>query len=425
MAGGKLKRWLRAVRRELIQRRLPHGLVGPAYLWPTSDERVQIHRALWWKHGSRWPRPLWLAAECWLWLRWVFLHAVPACRRSHSRMASVVEREEGISRRIQGLRILKLALFWCIPPWESYRYRLYRAPDAALDYVYDAETVAYHVWRSELLGLKADSLQRLQDKLRLADELARVGIPVVATLAVARECREISRLEALVKEHGRVFCKTNSGNQGLGAFSVWNTPDGIAGQTFGGASLPDAAAVEAAWRNLLAQDTALVQPYLENHPDLAPLAYNRETITVRFISQWDTEPGEGGAACSCLSATLEVPAGRTAHGDTFYVILPLHSETGAFLLPESKLIAEQAVRDAVLGIQAAVLALRRLPDWARLAALSYRAHAAFPDIRAIAWDWVPTLSGPVLLEGNTGWGTAALQARQGGLIASTRGGRMP
>ncbi len=420
MTGDKLKRLFRAVRRELIQRRLPHGLVSPAYLWPSADERVQIHRALWWKHGDRWPRPLWLAAECWLWLRWVFWHAVPACRRSLRRMAPVVEQEEGISRRIQGLRILKLALFWCIPPWESYRYRLYREPDAALDYAYDAETFAYHVWRSEPLGLKADSLRRLQDKLRLADELAGYGMPVVPTLAVVKEYREISRLEELVKEHASVFCKANSGNQGRGAFFAWNIPDGIKGQSFGGASLSDVAAVDAAWRRLLAQDSALIQPYLENHPDLAPLAYNREAITVRFISQWDVGPCEGAAACRCLNATLEVPAGRTDNGKTFYAILPIHPETGVFLPHEFSLIAEQAVRDAVLNIQAATQALGHLPDWSRLAELSYRAHTGFPDICAIAWDWVPTPSGPVLLEGNFSWGTAAVQARLGGLISAMR-----
>lgn len=425
MAGGKLKHLYRAVRRELVQRRLPHGLISPAYLWPSADERVHIHRALWWKHGEQWSRPLWLVLEYWLWLRWVCWHAVPACRHYLRWMAPVVEQEEGISRGLQALRILKLALFWCIPPRESYRYRLYRSSDAALDYVYDAEIFAFHVWRSEPLGLKMDSLRRLQDKLRLADELAGDGVPVVPTFAVAREYREIAWLETLVEEHGRVFCKANSGNQGRGAFLAWGTPDGIAGQTFSGASLPDAVAVEAAWRELLVQDSALIQPYLENHPDLAPLAYNKETITVRFISQWYNDPDKGASACRCLSAELEVPAGRTANGNTFYAILPIHPETGVFLPPESQLIAEQAVRDAVLNIQAAAQALGCLPDWSRLAELSYRAHAGFADIRAIAWDWVPTSSGPVLLEGNTGWGVAAVQARLGGLIASKRNGRMP
>ncbi|TRW91953.1 sugar-transfer associated ATP-grasp domain-containing protein [Candidatus Methylobacter oryzae] len=425
MTGDKLKRLSRALRRELIQRRLPHGLVSPAYLWPSADERVQIHRALWWKHGDRWPRPLWLAAECWLWLRWVCWHAVPACRRILRRQASIVEREEGISCRIQGLRILKLAFFWCIPPRESYRYRLYRVPNAALDYVYEAETFAYHVWRSELLGLKADSLRRLQDKLRLADELAEIGIPVVATFAMAREYCEAPWLEMLVKKHGRVFCKANSGNQGRGAFLAWGTPDGIAGQTFSGASLPDAVAVEVAWRQLLAEDSALIQPYLENHPDLAPLAYNKETITVRFISQWDADPDKGLSICRCLSATLEVPAGRTANGDTFYAILPIHPETGAFMPPELSLIAEQAVRDAVFSVQYAAQVISLLPNWNRLTELSCRAHAGLPDIRAIAWDWVLTPSGPVLLEGNFGWRTATAQARQGGLIFSLMNGRMP
>jgi hypothetical protein len=41
----------------------------------------------------------------------------------------------------------------------------------------------------------------------------------------------------------------------------------------------------------------------------------------------------------------------------------------------------------------------------------------FPDVWAIAWDWVITPSGPVLLEGNSGWGTATPQMIQGGFLA--------
>ncbi|HZX32076.1 MAG TPA: sugar-transfer associated ATP-grasp domain-containing protein [Rhodocyclaceae bacterium] len=403
---------------------MPHGLVGPAYLWPSADERVRIHRSLWWKHGDRWPRPLWLLVECWLWSRWVFWHAIPACRRNLHRMGAIVEREEGIPRRTQYSRIRKLALLWCIPPRDSYRFRLYRAPDTALDYVYDAEALAYHLFGCERLGLKAESLGQLQDKLRLADNLAADGIPVAATVAVVWEYRQISWLEAQVKQHGRVFCKTVSGSGGQGAFSAWSTPDGIAGQTFLGVPLPDAAAVEAAWRDLQALDGALIQPYLESHPDLAPLAGNHETLTVRFISQWESDSGKAAAVCRCLSATLEVPAVHAANGKTFYVLLPIDPETGAILPPEPPLIAGQAVRDAISRVGVAARSLGRLPGWSRLAELSYRAHARFPDIRAIAWDWVPTSSGPVLLEGNTGWGTAAVQARLGGLIPSLMNGRL-
>jgi hypothetical protein len=47
---------------------------------------------------------------------------------------------------------------------------------------------------------------------------------------------------------------------------------------------------------------------------------------------------------------------------------------------------------------------------------SERAHAVFPDVWAIAWDWVLTPEGPVLLEGNSGWGTTLPQRLEGGLL---------
>lgn len=57
-----------------------------------------------------------------------------------------------------------------------------------------------------------------------------------------------------------------------------------------------------------------------------------------------------------------------------------------------------------------------VPNWAALVTASERAHAAFPNVWAIAWDWVITPTGAVLLEGNSGWGTAMPQLLTGGLL---------
>jgi len=58
-----------------------------------------------------------------------------------------------------------------------------------------------------------------------------------------------------------------------------------------------------------------------------------------------------------------------------------------------------------------------LPHWPALVWASHQAQTEFPDLWAIAWDWVITPSGPVLLEGNTGWGTTTSQIIQGGFLA--------
>lgn len=58
-----------------------------------------------------------------------------------------------------------------------------------------------------------------------------------------------------------------------------------------------------------------------------------------------------------------------------------------------------------------------LPDWPALVASSHHAHARLPGVWAIAWDWVLTPDGPVLLEGNAGWGVSAPQLLNGGFLA--------
>lgn len=406
--------------REFAGRRLPHGLLGPRYLWPGGDGRIRLHRRLWWQSRGHRPRPLWLLAEFWLWLRWTLWHALPACRRAARRRGAVIEAEEGIPRRTQARRILKLALWWSIPPRESYRFGLYRTPDCALDFVYESEVQAYHRWRSAPCNPDPHSLARLQDKAGLARELAGIGIEVVPTLAEVPR-GQTPPLEPLVREAGRVFCKMNGGNQGRGAFAAWTTAEGIAGQTFRGEALADGRAVEAAWQALSAQGRALVQPCLANHPLLAPLAFNDETITVRFISRWTDGDGQERDLPTCLNATLEVPAGRDRNGRTFYAILPIAVESGRPGEPMVALWAEPGVRDAVRRVGEAARAVAALPGWARLVEAAFRAHRRFPDIHAIAWDWAVTPDGPRLLEGNGGWGAAVPQLLLGGFLAGSGG----
>lgn len=412
-----IKHLTRALRRELILRKVPHGLLGPAYLWPCVGGRTHLHRILWWTSGDRFPRLLWIGAQAWLWARWVLWHAYIACFRSITQKAPIVERMEGISCFLQTVRIVKLALLWCIPPHESYRFGLYRAPAKALDFLYDSETSAYHVWRSTALPFNSKAARLLQDKSETTALLQRSDIPVVATIAAGRRGANSPDLSDLTACHGQLFCKSNNGKGGHGAFAVWRTPEGIAGRTLQGVGLCGTAEVNAAWHKLTEHDTALIQPLLENHAALAALAFQQQAITVRYVSEQAVQEAGAPATWACLSATIEIPAGQTATGNTQYALLPLDPMTGAPLPSVHRPIARGGAREVVLTIEHAATSLSGLPYWSALADFSCRAHACFPGIRAIAWDWVITPRGPVLLEGNFGWGTAALQLDSGGLIA--------
>ena len=73
---------------------------------------------------------------------------------------------------------------------------------------------------------------------------------------------------------------------------------------FEGDALIDQAAVLQAWEALLQRDHGLVQPALQNHPQLAPLVPDGRAITVRCI----THRSEQGFKILC--ATLEIPSER-------------------------------------------------------------------------------------------------------------------
>jgi hypothetical protein len=297
-----------------------------------------------------------------------------------------------------------------------YRFRLYREPGAALDHVFDHEVPAFQRWRSTPLGLQPSSLALLQDKVAFADELGRRGVPVVPTGACVPKHAGGRPLAAEMQAFERVFCKARSGSRGQGAFTAWRTPHGIEGKAFEGHAIRKTEALESKWQELLALDDALIQPCLATHPALAQMACGDQAVTVRFISRWQ------GASLSCLSATLEIPAGSDeSSGRTLYSILPIEADSGRLLpLPADALLTREA-RERAERTWARAGAIETLPYWAALTAASFRAHRVFPGVWAIAWDWVITPDGPLLLEGNTGWGTATPQILQGGLLSASHG----
>lgn len=406
--------WAKAadyLKREYGLRPVPHGLLGWRYLLPTQDTRLQQHRQWWWHYPRRLPRWLWLLLELWLWLRWVGYGAWRASWRTVHRLGPSVAAREGLSLTRQGLHTLRLALGWCIPPLDVYRFKLYRQPELALDYVYDHELPSYHRWRNMARSLTQASLSLLQDKQQQAMVLATDGVPTVRALAcLPRNAR--AKITDWLGADSVLFCKTRSGSRGQGAMTVWASPQGIRGRMLDGLHLENPAAVEKAWQALLALDDVLVQERLSNHPALVPLAAGEDAITVRFISQWR------GEQLACYSATLEIPAGHSdKNGHPWYVILPIVAHSGCLQdFPEDGLKTEQA-RTQLQRIRALWRSEAPLPHWDDLVSASYRAHQRFPDIWGIAWDWVITPEGPRLLEGNSGWGTATPQMLNGGLLA--------
>ncbi len=380
------------------------------YLLPNQDIRIRQHRHLWWSAPTHFPRPLWLLLELWLWLRWISLDAWRDTWRAVRILGPEIKKNEGLSLKQQAWRTLTLSLAWCIPPKQIYVFKLYRNSSSVLDYIFDHETAAYHAWRSHTLGFTRSSLALIQDKQALSQKFTEAGLPMVPThTCIPRS--STGSLRDWFKTDTKLFCKTRSGSRGIGAFSAWQSPNGLRGHVYKGPALDTSETVEAAWKKLLNLDDVLIQPLLQNHPDLENLSAESDAITLRFISR------RNAGMLDCLSAILEIPAAHDEKtGSSFHSFLPIDTISGAILaFPPDALISEDdRLETARVASRLAPNAL--IPSWIEIAKYSCQAHAFFPDIREIAWDWIVTPDGPRLLEGNAGWGAELLQTLQGGLL---------
>lgn len=403
--------------REAVRRPLPHGLVHWRYALPHLRGPLSRQRSIWWASLPALPRPLWLALETSLWLRWQVWGGPRSVWRAVRRLGPSVRDEEGLGLARQAWRTWTLSAAYCVPPFEAYRYRLYRAADRSRvgDLVYDHTTAAFHATRNSVpAGAKA-SLQVLADKERHTATLAGLGVPVAPILAVVRRGTD-ERLEAHVPAGGACFCKPRHGSRGHGAFAARWDDGTLVVETLDGRRL-GAGEAAAHWARLLDDDDMLVQPLLRTHPALADLATDDDVVTVRYISERGLGPERGETDVGCYCASVELPAGRVGDARRLaYVILEVEPSSGDI----KELPREQQSGGTARTCEAvhARLGRRQVPGWDQVRHGSHVAHAQLPGIHAIAWDWALTTVGPRLLEGNAGWGVATPQMLKGGLLGA-------
>lgn len=405
MAVGRL---IAALRREVISRRLPHGLVHWRYLSAQPPEPLARQRALWRGSVPRLPRPLWAALEVWLWLRWQLWSGPVSVVRSVRRLGSRVREEEGIGLLEQARVVGAVALGYCVPPFEIYRHRLYRRENTTrvAELVFDHTAEAFRRSVNAPGARTQASLHLLADKERQTAELSALGVPMTPILEVVRRGTR-TKLEHCLSDAAPVFCKPRHGSAGVGAFSACVVSGVITAQPLDGLERVGEEAEEH-WDRLLCDDDMLVQPRLSVHPGIAPAASEDDIVTARFITLRgdDIEP---------YCATLELPAGRdVASGRCRYVVLAVQADTGAVApFPEEYLRVDEAERQraALLGLETPTIL-----HWDAVRELSALAHRQFAGVHAIAWDWAITADGPLLLEGNAGWATTTPQQLHGGLL---------
>jgi Sugar-transfer associated ATP-grasp len=394
-------RLLRVWRHEVARWR-PSGLFAWCYVRPGLPPEQALHRALWWRSRNRLPRLLWLPLEALRILHWQGLGQRRALDAAMLACAEQVAQTEGVAEALQRSRISVWSRNWCIPPEAAYAHGLYRDDKDGLALLYAGELLPYHRLMNARHGSVHADFRLIQDKQRLAERLARLYIPVVSTLRMSDG--RWDDLASALTETAAVFCKLRYGSRGESAFMVQSSDAGLIGQTLAGKALENEVAVMSAWKTLTDKGTVLIQPFLRNHPLLQGLSPGADSITLRVITR------RQGDSSDVWMGLLYVQAPGDSQ-EREYWLLKIDAESGqAFDAfghwkdPDNDAENESS-DDSKLGM----LDGQSIPFWQDVVRHSRQAHAELPRLWAIAWDWIITPDGPVLLEGNAGWDISPLQ----------------
>lgn len=155
----------------------------------------------------------------------------------------------------------------------------------------------------------------------------------------------------------------------------------------------------------------IVQEVIKQHPELNRINPN-SVNTLRILTLLTTE-GE----VELLSAILRTSAGQS-YIDNFKsggIVIGVDIQTGrlkkhGFMSPEHGTIVSQ---HPVTGVPFGDF---NIPYWSEVKTAVVKAQKAFHYLKSIAWDMAISPDGPILVEGNIEWGTAGIQAANGGLL---------
>jgi Sugar-transfer associated ATP-grasp len=393
---------LKALWRYDICRLRPLGMLNGCYLRPNLPSREALHRLLWWRTRYKLPVLFWLPLELWRWIYWQIVAAPRQIQSAVLNYGPEIEVRNGIAFAEQHRNIGYWAKFWAINPVQAYSLGLFRSEVNALNLILSAEVQPLHRLMNEKYGAKTTDYRLLFDKTLLSEHLAAVGVPVVPD--IRESDGEGQDLHAAIASHGPVFCKLRAGSRGESAFMAQSSDAGLNGRSLAGKALENEVAVMSAWKTLTDKGTVLIQPFLRNHPLLQGLSPGADSITLRVITR------RQGDSSDVWMGLLYVQAPGDSQ-EREYWLLKIDAESGqAFDAfghwkdPDNDAENESS-DDSKLGM----LDGQSIPFWQDVVRHSRQAHAELPRLWAIAWDWIITPDGPVLLEGNAGWDISPLQ----------------
>ena len=402
----KLKRGLRQLWYRDVWHLRPTAPLNWRYFLPAQSAAIRLHRQLWWHSRYKLPGLLWLPMELVRWTCWRLWAARRLVSKAVASNGLEVAERFGISTDMQRQQLAFWANAWCIDPYTAYNWQLFRPNADGLAIIYENQTSAFHALQNRKTGATKADHRLLGDKIKLAEKLSTLCIPMVETACISHG--DWQDLDAALIRYPKLFCKLRSGNQGESAFAVWRAEQDICGLALDGKPLPDARAVQEAWKTLSAKGAVLIQPLLDNHSALSPASDDGSVITLRVVTRI------GAEGINVWFAELQIPGkieAGNSRGSWRIAVSILKGEL--FSLPKHSFL-KKAWQDENDFYLQQLATLEKLPFWSEICQHSIKAHRELPNVWAIAWDWVITPDGPILLEGNGGWGLDTPQMQLGG-----------
>jgi hypothetical protein len=310
------------------------------------------------------------------------------------RNAAAIRAATGKGTARQFAEIIGLAMRHHVTPKYYYIFELYLDERRARagDYImrYEAKELAFRLLKPE----DGPSGTAIKDKTQFPDFCRAHGLPAIPLIAVIDRGRRIAGDGKLPA--GDLFVKRVFGKGGARA-ERWNWTGTLYRSTRG--ERRDAEALLQHVADLSMREAYLIQPAVNNHPDLAELTVGA-LATVRMLTCRNEQGGyEVTNASFRTSINPKSPVDNIHAGG---IAAPVDLATGR--LGQASDLGKGPRfrwydRHPLTGAQ---IAGRVLPFWPEAMALAVKAHAAFGEWVVIGWDIAILPDGVQLVEGNKG-----------------------
>ncbi|MCH9755758.1 MAG: hypothetical protein K0U37_01025 [Gammaproteobacteria bacterium] len=288
--------------------------------------------------------------------------------------------------------LLKLSLIHNIAPRYYFKYEFYKPQNKkqAFNYFYNNQLPYFHDHTNQQFPNYKQARKLIAHKQNFAQALKKIGLPHVPGKIYDSKILEENPSILLSKQ--TVFCKPPSGSQSLDAFLITysKTTQQHCITPIKKTEIQDAKSIHIYLNQIFKKHKALlVQPFIEDHPEIKKLSHQKATTTVRIITEKskNTDP-------KLLYLQLEIP--KVKKTSQTYFIYPLTLDT----LDIDPIFKEKAqMQDEPYPV---------IPDTIKKElhkAIHYciKAHQSLLDLRSVSFDVILTQDGPVMLEANYNW----------------------